>query len=109
MMLVAFARTLAIAVPIDPVVSDKKTMSGFDGIAGVSTVFVIVTLEPDCSTALNEDGVTPAETGAARNSDVSAADATPTPRICFFIRFAFLSLVIATTFLRFATRIKPVR
>jgi len=90
MMVVAFVRTFAIAAPIEPVVSDKKTMSGFGGIGGVWTVFVIVTLEPDASAALKEGGLTPvlAEAGAASNRDVSAADTIPIPRIRFLIRFS---------------------
>jgi hypothetical protein len=35
MMLVAFVSTLLIAAPINPDASDKKTMSGFGGIAAV--------------------------------------------------------------------------
>src|SRR5215469_2051201 len=92
MIVLAFVRTFAIAAPIEPVVSDKKTMSGFGGIGGVWTVFVIVTLEPDASAAGNEGGLTPvpAEAGAASMRDVSALDATPSPRIRFLIRFLSL-------------------
>src|SRR5215469_14668522 len=90
MIVLAFVRTFAIAAPIEPVVSDRKTMSGFGGIGGVWTVLVIVTLEPDGSAALNEGGLTPvlAEAGPATNRDVRAADATPIPTIRFLIRFS---------------------
>ncbi len=88
MMVAAFARTFAIAGPIEPVVSDKKTMSGFGGIGGVWTVFVIVRLEPDSTAARNDGGLTPvpAEAGAASMRDISTPDAAPSPRIRVLIR-----------------------
>src|SRR5689334_9464791 len=59
MMPVAFFCTFSIVDSIDPVVSDRNTMSGFGGIGGVCTTFVIVTLCPDSSVLLYEDGSTP--------------------------------------------------
>jgi hypothetical protein len=59
MIIVALAATLDAAGPIEPVLSARNTMSGFGGIAGVCTVFVIVTLVPESSVAVYELGSTP--------------------------------------------------
>ena len=52
MIVVAFDATFEPPDNIEPVLSASKTMSGFGGIAGVCTVFVIVTLVPEATVAL---------------------------------------------------------
>src|SRR5947207_894589 len=80
MIVPAFAATFETAGSIEPVLSARKTMSGFGGIAGVCTVFVMVTLVPEASVALYEAGSTPepdAEPTPTTSIDATAA-ATPT-------------------------------
>ena len=58
-------RTFATAPPMLPVVSARKKMSGFGGIAAVSTDFVIVSESPGSIVSVTLLGVTPGAAAAA--------------------------------------------
>jgi hypothetical protein len=86
MMLPAFVLTFAMVEPIEPVVSDKNTMSGFGGIAGVWTVFVIVVLDPEASAALYDAGVTPPAAYAVAGSNEAPTTISSTVRLRFIVK-----------------------
>lgn len=74
MMFVAPVFTVAIAPPMLPVVSARKTMSGFGGIAGVDTVLGTMKLSPGFPVLLTDAGLTSARAGELSASIVSASE-----------------------------------
>jgi hypothetical protein len=79
MIVVAPEATFDAAAPIEPVLSARNTMSGFGGIAGVWTVFVMVTLVPEASVALYGLGSTPEPDAAPTPTTSIDATAAATP------------------------------